>query len=84
MRNVIATLTDVQGRRVEIWQDCDTVGIGDAQFALTGFGDALPALGRALSEAAAWAEENRCDHGNDEEAALAAYETSLADLGEED
>jgi hypothetical protein len=75
MRNVIATLTDVMGRRTEIWQDCDTIGIGDAQFALTGFGDALAAMGRALAEAAAWAEENRGDNGNKAEAALAAYET---------
>jgi hypothetical protein len=50
MRTVI-TLTDVQGRRTEIWQDCDTIGIGDAQFALTGFGDVLAARGRALRAA---------------------------------
>jgi hypothetical protein len=46
MRTVITTLTDIQGRRTEIWQDCDTIGIGDAQFALTGFGDALVAMGQ--------------------------------------
>lgn len=75
VRNIIDTLTDVQGRRVEIWQDCDTIGVGDAQFDLTGFGAALATLGRAHSEAAAWAEEFRGDDGNEAEAALAAHET---------
>jgi hypothetical protein len=75
MMNAAGIVKDFDGRCIAVGWDCDLVVIGDYRFTPAQFGDLLAHAGRSLTEAAAWAEENRDDDGNEAEAALAVHET---------